>query len=102
MQKRLNHLIGADLVMLHFAGDMSMWGFSGSSFSSQLHVQCSYRLTYSNKNLLCQSDVFTIVNPNDNENISTCSIKVSYNNNRIKVEELTSGGSCPTQADYDK
>ena len=62
MQKRLNHLIGADLVMLHFAGDMSMWGFSGSSFSSQLHVQCSYRLTYSNKNLLCQSDVFTIVN----------------------------------------
>ena len=49
-----------------------------------------------------ENDVFTIVNPNDNENISTCSIKVSYNNNRIKVEDLTSGGSCPTQADYDK
>ena len=62
MRKSFSNLAGADLVMLHFAGNMSMWGFSQNDFSSQLHVQCSYRLTYCNKTILCQDDAYTVVN----------------------------------------
>ena len=51
-----------ELMMLHFAGDMSMWGFSSAREDAQLHVQCSYRFTYEDQTLLCQQDINTIVN----------------------------------------
>lgn len=37
----------------------------------------------------------SIVNPNDNVNISTCQIKISYLSGTIKVEAINPTGSCP-------
>lgn len=51
------HLVGMELVMLHFAGDMSMWGFSSSNSDAQLHVQSTYRLTFNDITILCQNDI---------------------------------------------
>ena len=55
-------LTDMELVMLHFAGDMSMWGFSSAREDAQLHVQCSYRFTCEDQTLLCRRDIHTIVN----------------------------------------
>ena len=44
---------------------------------------------------------YTIVNPKDNNNISNCEIKISYNNG-IYITATNPTGSCPTQSDYDK
>lgn len=39
---------------------------------------------------------FTIVNPKDNENIENCWIKYKYEGGQIKVQAITTTGSCPT------
>lgn len=43
---------------------------------------------------------FTIVNPNDNVNISSCVIKVAYTNNKVTITDVTQSGSCPNQEAY--
>ena len=63
MVKNIFHsLTDMELNMLHFAGDMSMWGFSSANKDAQLHVQCSYRFTCEDQTLLCREDIHTIVN----------------------------------------
>lgn len=42
-------------------------------------------------------DKYTIVNPNDEENISSCSINIKYENGKIIVSANTTSGSCPTE-----
>jgi len=44
-------------------------------------------------------DKMTIVNPNNDENISGCSIKYEYKNGKIVISAITSE-NCPTTADY--
>lgn len=39
----------------------------------------------------------TIVNPNDNVDISKCQIEISYSNGTIEVEAIDPTGSCPTE-----
>lgn len=36
-----------------------------------------------------------LYNSNDNENINNCEIKITSNNGRILIEDLTKSGSCP-------
>ena len=73
---------------------------SGSSY--QITLGDLVRYGYLKGNSKDDDQVFTIVNPNDNENIASCTIKVSNVNKQIKIEDVTSSGSCPTQTDYDK
>lgn len=40
-------------------------------------------------------EVFTIVNPKDNKNISSCIIEYEYTNGKIKVTAVNPTGSCP-------
>ncbi len=39
---------------------------------------------------------FTIVNPKDNVNISSCKIKINYSGGKVNVSAVNPSGSCPT------
>ena len=41
-------------------------------------------------------DKFTLVNPKDNKNISSCNIKYTYSDGKISVVAVNPTGSCPT------
>lgn len=43
----------------------------------------------------------TLVNPNNEDNISNCEIKWIYSNGKFNIEDL-SGGVCPQTDDYNK
>ena len=40
--------------------------------------------------------VMTLVNPNDNENISNCIVKYKYGDGKVIVVAGSTGGACPT------
>lgn len=50
----------------------------------------------------CSNKNFKIlINPKDNKDIGSCSIKITRENNKISVSSL-SGKGCPTQSDFDE
>ena len=51
-------LIGTDLYELHFAGDMAMFGFSSGGGDIRFHVQCSWRMTFEDRTVLCRNDFY--------------------------------------------
>jgi len=46
------------------------------------------------------SKLTTLVNPNDNQEISGCEIKITYSDGKVKVTPVSSDGSCPDFCDY--
>ncbi|MBQ2873431.1 MAG: prepilin-type N-terminal cleavage/methylation domain-containing protein [Bacilli bacterium] len=42
----------------------------------------------------------TLINPNDNVNISNCKISYEYKNGKVSVSAVDTSGSCPTSCDY--
>ena len=63
-------------------------------------ISLGYLVTngYLKGNATNSDDSFDLVNPKDNESISDCNIKYSYNNGKIEVEAdgQNSTNSCPT------
>lgn len=45
-------------------------------------------------------DKYTLVNPNDNVDISSCEIIYTYSDGKFTIEDMTNSGSCPTTSDY--
>lgn len=43
-----------------------------------------------------------LINPLDNEDISSCNINITYNNNKIVVKSNSSSQSCPKNSDYER
>ncbi len=43
------------------------------------------------------NDRSSLINPNDEVNISSCKIKVTYSSGKVNVSAVTTSGSCPTE-----
>ena len=51
---------------------------------------------YLKGNATNDDNTFTLVNPNNGENISGCKIKYTYSSGKIIVEAVNPTGACPT------
>ena len=62
-----------------------------------IHLEDLLKYGYLKGNSTDNDKKQTIVNPNDNVDISKCQIKISYSNSTIEVKAITTTGSCPTK-----
>lgn len=76
--------------------------YGNTGYVCQEEITLGYLITngYLKGNSNGEEEIITLVNPNDNVNISACTIKYKYNAGKVSVEAVNWTNSCPKTADY--